>query len=97
VAAAPALDAELRLIARAREALARDAAQALAITAEHGSAFPAGRLAEERELIAIAALVRLGRQADAAVRVRAFRDAHPASAHLRRIDSMLGRAIESKE
>jgi hypothetical protein len=83
------LEDELRLLSRARRALATDPAQALALTRTHAASFTAGRLAEERELIAITALLALGRAGDADARARVFRAAHPASPHLRRVDSLL--------
>jgi hypothetical protein len=56
---------EAALIERARLALGASPADALARTEEHAARFPAGKLSMERELVAIDALGRLGRRAEA--------------------------------
>ena len=62
--------------------------RALEITAEHRRLHPNGVLAQEREVIAIEALIRLGRDADAHAAADRFRDAYPTSGHLLRVDSL---------
>ena len=84
------LDAELALVRAAQAALARDPARALEITATHLDRFPDGQLAQEREVAAIQALVALGRRDEAQARAAAFRAKWPGSAHIRRIDVLLG-------
>lgn len=59
---------ELALVGRARTELASDPASALRALDEHARRFPDGKLAIERELLAVDALERLGRPADARAR-----------------------------
>ena len=80
----------MQLLAEAQHALGSAPENALARTREHARAYPNGRLAEEREVIAIDALLRLHRRSEAERRAAAFRRAHPSSAHLGRISSLLG-------
>jgi hypothetical protein len=56
---------EALLLERARAALHASPAEALALTDAHAAKFPNARLAMERELLAIDALRRLGRAAEA--------------------------------
>jgi hypothetical protein len=56
-----------------------DAAAALETAERHRVQFPSGRLAEEREALAIRALSVLGRTAEARERAQAFRAAYPHS------------------
>ena len=86
---------EIALVKRAYAALRNgDPAGALGLAAEHAKKFPSGMLTQEREVIAIDALVRLGRRAEAVQRANAFRKAFPKSAHLRRIDVLVGTTDE---
>jgi hypothetical protein len=80
---------ELALVARAQAALARTPGAALSIVGEHERRFPEGALVQEREVIAIDALLRLGRQADAEARATRFHQRFPTSAHGRRVDVLL--------
>lgn len=81
---------ELELL-RAAEAVLRDAPlAALARTDDHLRAYPAGLLAQERELLAIDALVRLGRRAPAEERARRFENRYPDSPLRRRLPRVLG-------
>lgn len=84
-------EAELALIGAAQEALRTSPARALALTAEHRRRFGAGTLAQERELVAIEALVSLGRADEARRRALAFHRRWPSSAHRRRIDVLVPR------
>ena len=59
------LAAELALVGRGRSALASDPAAALQDLDEHARRYPNGQLAIERELLALDALERLGRRAEA--------------------------------
>lgn len=82
-----ALAAERSLVERARTALARaDLDGALEAADAHAARFPKGRLQEEREAIAIQALAKLHRTADADRRAQVFRKAHPNSVFLPTID-----------
>lgn len=74
------LAAERRLLAVARTALGRsNGADALASCNEHERQFPKGELAEEREAIAIQALVQSQRAGEARDRANRFRQSYPKS------------------
>jgi hypothetical protein len=83
-AAAPAPDAagELRLLESAQQALRDDPARALAIAEQHRRRFAHGEFAQEREMLAIDALMALGQRERAAARARAFARRYPNSTHL---------------
>src|SRR5262249_51246269 len=85
-----AQESELSLLARAQASLAVDPARALSITDEHVQRFSSGALSQEREVIAIGALVRLGRMTEARARAERFHELYPTSAHGRRIKVLLG-------
>jgi hypothetical protein len=80
---------ELTLVDRAQEELSRDPESALAHAREHEQRFPMGMLAQEREVIAIDALLRLGRRREAESRALRFHAQYPQSAHGRRVDVLL--------
>jgi hypothetical protein len=82
---------EFALLRAARQAIGDRPARALALTSEHARIFPAGMLAQEREAIAVEALVKLGRASQAQTRARAFLAAHPDSPYKSRIDAALMR------
>jgi len=77
---------EVELLERARRALASDPANALTLTQKDAALYPNGELAQEREVIAIEALRRLQRNAEAEQRARAFARAFPGSAHQRAVE-----------
>jgi hypothetical protein len=77
---------EDQLLERARRALASDPNRALALTREHARSYPSGVLAQEREVIAIEALKRLGRGGEAEARRGTFEERYPQSAHRRNLD-----------
>jgi hypothetical protein len=80
--------AERRMLDGARLALERgDGAAALAEAERHARTFPTGALVQEREAIAIRALVMLGRRDDAQARARRFVVRFP--------DSLLRPAVEA--
>ncbi|HJL18957.1 MAG TPA: hypothetical protein RMH99_25065, partial [Sandaracinaceae bacterium LLY-WYZ-13_1] len=81
--------AEAALVRRAQAALATEPARALSLAAEHRRRFGEGTLGQEREVVAIDALSRLGRDVEARRRAAAFRARWPGSAHLRRLDVIL--------
>ena len=88
----PSIADEARLLERGRSALATDAAQALRLAEEHRRLHPTGQLSAERELIAVEALLRLGRR-DEAVRRAAPRLARsPGSLYAKRLRQLLGNA-----
>lgn len=90
VASDEAESRERAWIERARAARARgDLAAVLDAADAHRRDFPRGELAEERELLAIQALVRLGRRTEAVERAARFRKAWPESVHLAAVDGAL--------
>ena len=88
---APGTSDELELLRRAQEALPSDGRAALLLVQEHERAYPHGLLEQERELLAIAALLSLDRVETAQLRAQDFRRTFPYSVHLRRLDRMLAR------
>lgn len=85
------LASERMLIEMARSALAHGAPdQALAAVAKHQSKFPAGQLSEERESLAVHALVAAGRMDEARARAERFRQRYPKSLFLAGIDAAVG-------
>ncbi|HKP57187.1 MAG TPA: hypothetical protein VJV78_10715 [Polyangiales bacterium] len=89
---APAIDtlqAELQLLMRARRVVRSAPARALALTSEHAAQYPSGAFAEEREVLAIEALRRLGQQREATERAKAFGARFPRSAHRERVEGAL--------
>lgn len=84
------LAVEGAMLERARRALVdRDAGGALAICERHARRFPRGALREERERLAIEALVKLGRRREAVARVAAFDRAFPDSVQSERVHALL--------
>ena len=89
--AAPSVDPvlELSLLTRARRALLDQPQRALEITAEHERDYAQGLLAEEREVIAIEALLKLGKRSEAARRAQRFVARFPGSAQRARLEQLL--------
>jgi hypothetical protein len=88
VASAPAVDPfaeESAHLIRLRATAQTDPAAALAAADEGNQRFPDGLFGQEREAIAIGALVRLGRDAEAQARGARFLAAHPTSPFAERI------------
>jgi hypothetical protein len=83
--------AELELLMRARRVVRANPTRALGLADEHANQFPDGAFAQEREVIAIDALARLGRTDAAEARADRFRQSHPGSVHIARIDEILRR------
>ena len=83
-------ESEASFLRRTRAALADDPARALRMTGEHAALYPRGVLEQEREVIAIEALVRLGAREEARLRASAFRARYPSSAHASRIAAIVG-------
>ena len=81
----PARLSEAELLEQARAALRADPARALQRANEHAARFPRGVLVQEREVLAIQALRKLGRSADADRRAAAFVKAFPGSAFARQL------------
>ena len=76
---------EAALLQKAQSALQRDPAEALALTRRHQASFPQGVLTQEREVIAIEALERLGRHDAAKKRASAFERRYRGSVHQPRL------------
>jgi hypothetical protein len=77
---------EAALLEQARRALAGDPERALTLTRQHQRQFPNGVLRQEREVIAIAALRKLGRVSEANTRANSFDQQFPDSAHRRAVE-----------
>ena len=81
---------ELQLLGRARQSDAHDNyPEVLALVAEHERTYPDGRLAEEREVLRVKALVGLGRGGEARRAAVKFRRQFPRSVLLPKIEDML--------
>ena len=89
--AMPAADPgdELALLEEARAALATAPGRTLALTDEHMKRFSSPAFAQERERLAIDALVRSGRRDDASERARRFESTYPSSPHLARVRALV--------
>jgi hypothetical protein len=57
------------------------------LTREHKRRFPSGALAQEREVIAIEALNRIGDGDGARKRAKEFETSYPGSAHRRKVEN----------
>jgi hypothetical protein len=80
---------EAALLERARGALESDPARSLALTREHARKFPSGQLGLEREIVAIEALKKLGRGAEARTRAGALLRTAPGSYYEERVRNLL--------
>ncbi len=81
------LQMEMENLVRLRAA---DPQQALALAEEGRRRFPGGLYAQEREVLAISALVHLGRRGEAEARARAFVAAYPRSHLVERVRELTG-------
>jgi hypothetical protein len=79
---------EHALLLEARRRVASEPLVALSLVDEHGRRFPKSDLTQERELIAIDALITLGRGDEARARASQFRRRFPGSAHLPRLQAL---------
>lgn len=83
-------DSESVMLARAHQALLHESpAAALAATDAHARAYPHGVFAEEREFIAVEALVKMNDTERATRRAQAFRAAYPHSTYRERLDALV--------
>lgn len=80
---------ELELVRKARVSLAGNPERALEVVAQHEAGFRNGTFVEEREAIAVEALLKAGREAAARRRGEAFLKRFPGSAYRRRISGLL--------
>ena len=83
--AKPDRNIELRLLKAAQAALSASPARALSLTAEHAARFPYSSLTQERELLAVTALLRLGRTSEAQGRAERFQRRYPSSPYAHRM------------
>jgi hypothetical protein len=90
-AAAPAPEDELSLLERSRAALDAEPTLALELAESHARSYPSGVFAQERELLAIEALLKLKRKAEARGRAEQFVQRYPDSPHTRRVRALLDR------
>lgn len=89
--AAPNPDDEVKNVERAQDALvANDPARALALCNDDANIFPHGPNAQEREVIAIDALTRLGKVDQANARAKKFEKDFPGSALIPRVHQLVG-------
>ena len=79
---------ELELLRDARLALRSSPALALGLTEQHSALYPRGSMAQERELIAISALARLGRHTAVLSRAQRFERDFPGSPYRKQIAQM---------
>jgi hypothetical protein len=82
-------DSEFSLLRSAQQSLKADPLRALELCATHATQFPSGGMVQEREMIAIEALLRLGRRPQADARASAFLRLFPGSAHAARLATLL--------
>jgi hypothetical protein len=93
---APSPADEVLLVERAQTSLRHGSThEALALANRHSREHPNGAVTQESEAIAIEALYRLGRRAEADARRARFRARFPSSPHLRRINELAARAASS--
>jgi hypothetical protein len=76
---------EAQLLQQAQGALKTNPQRALALTREHRRLYPKGALTQEREVIAIEALSRLGEDEQAKRRAGRFESTYPESAHQKKV------------
>jgi hypothetical protein len=81
---------EASLIDQAHRFLPQAPKRALAMTEKHRKLYPTGILSQEREVIAIEALKRIGESQAAEQRAKSFREEQPHSIHESRLRSVLG-------
>lgn len=80
---------ELELLRAARLSLKSSPTEALRLAEQHRTFYPSGKLTQERELIAISALVALGRRTSALSRAAGFERAFPTSPYRKQIGELL--------
>ena len=83
------VDTEFSLLEQAQRALAADPRRALEMTERDARLYPSGALAQEREVIAIQALLGLDRTDEARARAARFSQVFAGSAYAPRIEQLL--------
>jgi hypothetical protein len=89
VTAETSAPSELALLRDARFALRQSPARALELAEQHARSYPQGKLTQERELLAISALVALGRRTAALSRGARFEQSFPSSAYRAQVAELL--------
>lgn len=87
----PPTQEEISLIGRAHDALRSDPVAALALCKQHETKFAGGHFAQEREAVAIEALVYLNRNDEAKKRFAEFDQKFPSSSHRVHLETLLAR------
>jgi hypothetical protein len=77
------------LLRDARLAIRSSPAAALGLVDRHSQLYPQGKLTQERELIAISALVAMGRRTAALSRAASFEKSFPGSAYRKQVEELL--------
>ena len=85
----PGAPTEIELLRDARLALRQSPAVALAFAEQHARLYPQGKLSQERELIAISALVASGRRTAALSRGARFEQNFPTSPYRKQVGELL--------
>jgi hypothetical protein len=88
---------ELELVRRARAALDTDPAQALALTSEHARAYSNGEFVQEREVLAVEALARLGRKEESLRRALELLRRFPRTPYAARLEVAVGQPIVTSD
>jgi hypothetical protein len=84
---------ELELVQRAEVALASNPRRALEIAGEHARTFPSGEFLQEREVIAVDALSRLGRKDESLRRARSLVERFPRTPYATRLEMAVGQPL----
>jgi hypothetical protein len=90
------LSRETKMLELARVVLESNPTQSLAIAEEHAQRFPNGQLLAERELIAVDALLRLGRREEAIKRAAPRLADAPESLYVKRLRQQLDTTANAK-
>ncbi len=84
---------ELEIIQSAQTALRSDPERALAATREHERLYPSGELLQEREVLAVEALSRLGRKEEALRRARSLVQRFARTPYASRLETAIGQPL----
>jgi hypothetical protein len=79
----------MELLRDARLSLRQAPGRALELAEQHARLYPGGKLTQERELLAISALVALGRRTAALARGERFEQAFPTSPYRKQVGDLL--------
>jgi len=90
----PSPTTEIALLRDAQDALRSSPATALSLADEHAAHFAAGILSQEREVIAIEALIMVGRLDEARARAARLFRAVPRTAYRPRVQALLGEQFD---